>query len=111
MHIYSHDFYRNNYIKLGRYISGMRELVELDWTTLFDYRVIYSITNYKIQPKDDFGPGWYPASFKQNCPPEKKIYMIQKFLELKKIGYDEIEIGKRLFMLPYVKEYSIPNKA
>jgi hypothetical protein len=87
----------------------MRELVEKDWLTLFDMGVISVITTYQIHPIDGCGPYWFPESFRQHCPPEIKARILQKYLELKKIGYNEIEIGKRLYKLPYVKKYIIPN--
>lgn len=89
----------------------MRELSEKDWYRVFDKGVICAITDFQIQPTECFERGWYPQSFKQNCPPELKSYMIQKYLQLKKKGYTNEQIGKLLFSLPNVKEYNIPNKA
>ena len=88
----------------------MREVLEKDWSKIFDIGVISVITDYQIQPKDGFGRTWYPESFKQNCPLEKKVYMIQMYLEFKRRGYDEVRIGEMLYKLPHVKKYNVPYK-
>ncbi len=88
----------------------MRELTEKDCINIFDNGVICYITDFQIQPSESYQRAWYPEMFKQNCPPEKKAYMIQKFLELKRRGYDELQIGKVLYNLPHVKEYNAPKK-
>ena len=87
----------------------MRENNGKDWSKVFNNGVIYVITSYQILPKDGLKSAWYPESFKQNCPPEKKAYMIQMYIELKRRGYDEVRIGKMLYNLPYVKEYNTPD--
>lgn len=87
----------------------MRELTEKDWLNVFDNGVIYVITDFQIQPTESYDRAWYPQSFKENCPPEIKAYMIRKFLELKKKGYTNERIGKLLYILPFVKEYNIPR--
>jgi hypothetical protein len=84
----------------------MRELNDKDWLRVFDIGVISVITSYQIQPKDGEGREWYPESFRNNCPLDKKAYMAAKYLELKKRGYDELRIGKTLFNLPHVKKYN-----
>ncbi|WP_455393087.1 hypothetical protein [[Eubacterium] cellulosolvens] len=88
----------------------MRELDEKDWLKIFDYGVISVMTSYQIQPKDGFRCAWYPESFKQNCPPEKKADMCHRYIDLKIRGFDDAWIGRMLFNLPYVKHYNIPNK-
>jgi hypothetical protein len=90
------------------YISGMRILTEKDWYNVFDNGVISVITSYQLQPKDGFGRYWHPESFRKNCPPDLKAYMIRKYLELKRRGYSNERIGKILYNLPYVKEYNTP---
>lgn len=87
----------------------MREKKNLDWSTLFDNRVISVITTYQIQPEVSDCRTWYPESFRQQCPDEKKFDMTKKYIELKRIGYNEIEIGRRLYKLPYVKNYNTPK--
>ncbi len=87
----------------------MREEDDLDWLSIFDDIVICIISDYQIQPQEDHEGPWYPASFKEQCPPEKKFDMTKKFLQMIKRGYDKIEIGRRLYQLPYVKEYNTPT--